>query len=105
MLRLARRFQKSHGGILFYFLFYFLSLPLISKRVYSEFMLHGDYVSVKCRFKDSQSIVDSNSYIIHKNNTLEINVARPLNSGKYTCIASNSLGNKENHVYLEVKGE
>lgn len=54
-------------------------------------------------FKDSQSIVDSNSYIIHKNNTLEINVARPLNSGKYTCIASNSLGNKENHVYLEVK--
>ncbi|XP_058629282.1 neuronal cell adhesion molecule a isoform X11 [Onychostoma macrolepis] len=54
-------------------------------------------------FKDSQSIVDSDSYIIHKNNTLEINVARPLNSGKYTCIASNSLGNKENHVYLEVK--
>ncbi len=105
MLRLARHFQKSHGGILFYFLFYFSSLTLISKRVYSEFMLHGDYVSVKCRFKDSQSIVDSNSYIIHKNNTLEINVARPLNSGKYTCIASNSLGNKENHVYLEVKGE
>ncbi|XP_016130291.1 neuronal cell adhesion molecule-like isoform X2 [Sinocyclocheilus grahami] len=54
-------------------------------------------------FKDSQSIVDGDSYIIHKNNTLEINVARPLNSGKYTCIASNSLGNKENHVYLEVK--
>ncbi|XP_073694842.1 neuronal cell adhesion molecule a isoform X10 [Garra rufa] len=54
-------------------------------------------------FKDSQSIVDSDSYVIHKNNTLEINVARPLNSGKYTCIASNSLGNKENHVYLEVK--
>ncbi|XP_026085028.1 neuronal cell adhesion molecule-like isoform X11 [Carassius auratus] len=54
-------------------------------------------------FKDSQSIVDGDSFIIHKNNTLEINVARPLNSGKYTCIASNSLGNKENHVYLEVK--
>ncbi|XP_050963332.1 neuronal cell adhesion molecule a isoform X2 [Labeo rohita] len=54
-------------------------------------------------FKDSQSIMDSDSYIIHKNNTLEIIVARPLNSGKYTCIASNSLGNKENHVYLEVK--
>lgn len=49
--------------------------------------------------------MDSDSYIIHKNNTLEIIVARPLNSGKYTCIASNSLGNKENHVYLEVKGE
>uniref|UniRef100_A0A8C2A2Z5 Neuronal cell adhesion molecule a n=1 Tax=Cyprinus carpio TaxID=7962 RepID=A0A8C2A2Z5_CYPCA len=54
-------------------------------------------------FKDSQSIVDGDSYIIHKNNTLEINVARQLNSGKYTCIASNSLGNKENHVYLDVK--
>ncbi|XP_043092873.1 neuronal cell adhesion molecule a isoform X9 [Puntigrus tetrazona] len=54
-------------------------------------------------FKVNQSIVDSDSFIIHKNNTLEINVARPLNSGKYTCIASNSLGNKENHVYLEVK--
>uniref|UniRef100_A0A8C2FYX8 Neuronal cell adhesion molecule a n=1 Tax=Cyprinus carpio TaxID=7962 RepID=A0A8C2FYX8_CYPCA len=54
-------------------------------------------------FKDSQSIVDGDSYIIHKNNTLEINVARQLNSGKYTCIASNNLGNKENHVYLDVK--
>uniref|UniRef100_A0A673LZR9 Neuronal cell adhesion molecule-like n=1 Tax=Sinocyclocheilus rhinocerous TaxID=307959 RepID=A0A673LZR9_9TELE len=54
-------------------------------------------------FKDGQSIVDGDLYIIHKNNTLEINVARPVNSGKYTCIASNSLGNKENHIYLEVK--
>uniref|UniRef100_A0A8C1C5W1 Neuronal cell adhesion molecule a n=1 Tax=Cyprinus carpio carpio TaxID=630221 RepID=A0A8C1C5W1_CYPCA len=54
-------------------------------------------------FKNSQSIVDGDSYIIHKNNTLEINVARQLNSGKYTCIASNNLGNKENHVYLDVK--
>uniref|UniRef100_A0A8C1J2W3 Neuronal cell adhesion molecule a n=1 Tax=Cyprinus carpio TaxID=7962 RepID=A0A8C1J2W3_CYPCA len=48
-------------------------------------------------------VVDGDLYIIHKNNTLEINVARPVHSGKYTCIASNSLGNKENHVYLEVK--
>ncbi|XP_051543964.1 neuronal cell adhesion molecule-like isoform X2 [Myxocyprinus asiaticus] len=54
-------------------------------------------------FKDSQSILDGDSYIIHKNGTLEINVAQPLNSGKYTCMASNNLGNKENHVYLEVK--
>ncbi|XP_016122754.1 neuronal cell adhesion molecule-like isoform X8 [Sinocyclocheilus grahami] len=54
-------------------------------------------------FKDGQSLVDGDLYIIHKNNTLEINVARPVNSGKYTCIASNSLGNKENHIYLEVK--
>uniref|UniRef100_A0A8C1J592 Neuronal cell adhesion molecule a n=1 Tax=Cyprinus carpio TaxID=7962 RepID=A0A8C1J592_CYPCA len=54
-------------------------------------------------FKNGQSVVDGDLYIIHKNNTLEINVARPVHSGKYTCIASNSLGNKENHVYLEVK--
>ncbi|XP_051547368.1 neuronal cell adhesion molecule a isoform X1 [Myxocyprinus asiaticus] len=54
-------------------------------------------------FKDSQSILDGGSYIIHQNGTLEINVAQPLNSGKYTCMASNNLGNKENHVYLEVK--
>ncbi|XP_067247931.1 neuronal cell adhesion molecule a isoform X6 [Chanodichthys erythropterus] len=54
-------------------------------------------------FKDSQSILDGDSYIIHKNGTLEISVAQSLNSGKYTCMASNNLGNKENHVYLEVK--
>lgn len=56
------------------------------------------------RFKDGQSIVDGDSYIIHKNGTLEISVAQPLNGGKYTCVASNNLGNKENHVHLEVKG-
>uniref|UniRef100_A0A8C1FSP7 Neuronal cell adhesion molecule a n=1 Tax=Cyprinus carpio carpio TaxID=630221 RepID=A0A8C1FSP7_CYPCA len=55
------------------------------------------------KFKNGQSVLDGDLYIIHKNNTLEINVARPVHSGKYTCIASNSLGNKENHVYLEVK--
>ncbi|XP_067284538.1 neuronal cell adhesion molecule a isoform X10 [Pseudorasbora parva] len=54
-------------------------------------------------FKDSQSILDGDSYIIYKNGTLEISVAQSLNSGKYTCMASNNLGNKENHVYLEVK--
>lgn len=43
--------------------------------------------------------------MIHENGTLEINVAQPLNSGKYTCIASNNLGIKENHVFLEVKGQ
>lgn len=68
-------------------------------------MLHADYVSVIPRFKDSQSILDGDSYIIHKNGTLEISVAQSLNSGKYTCMASNNLGNKENHIYLEVKGE
>ncbi|XP_045064752.1 neuronal cell adhesion molecule isoform X1 [Coregonus clupeaformis] len=55
-------------------------------------------------FKDSQtSILNRDPYMIHNNGTLEINVAQPLNSGKYTCIASNNLGTKENHVYLEVK--
>ncbi|XP_057179594.1 neuronal cell adhesion molecule a isoform X6 [Triplophysa rosa] len=54
-------------------------------------------------FKDGQSILDGDSYIIHKNGTLEISVAQLLNGGKYTCMASNNLGNKENHVHLEVK--
>ncbi|XP_078021504.1 neuronal cell adhesion molecule a isoform X8 [Epinephelus lanceolatus] len=55
-------------------------------------------------FKDSQtSIKNGDPYVIHENGTLEIHVAQPLNSGKYTCIATNNLGIKENHVYLEVK--
>ncbi|XP_072233880.1 neuronal cell adhesion molecule a isoform X15 [Leuresthes tenuis] len=55
-------------------------------------------------FKDSQiSIKNGDPYVIHENGTLEINVAQPLNSGKYTCIATNNLGIKENHVSLEVK--
>ncbi|XP_019202690.1 neuronal cell adhesion molecule a isoform X13 [Oreochromis niloticus] len=55
-------------------------------------------------FKDSQiSIRNTDPYVIHENGTLEINVAQPLNSGKYTCIATNNLGIKENHVFLEVK--
>lgn len=58
------------------------------------------------RFKDSQtSIKNGDPYVIHENGTLEIHVAQPLNSGKYTCIATNNLGIKENHVYLEVKGQ
>ncbi|XP_053170078.1 neuronal cell adhesion molecule a isoform X4 [Scomber japonicus] len=55
-------------------------------------------------FKDIQtSIKNDDPYVIHENGTLEIHVAQPLNSGKYTCIATNNLGIKENHVYLEVK--
>ncbi|XP_077957948.1 neuronal cell adhesion molecule a isoform X18 [Gasterosteus aculeatus] len=55
-------------------------------------------------FKDSQtSIKSGDSYVIHENGTLEIIVAQPVNSGKYTCIATNNLGIKENHVKLEVK--
>ncbi|XP_031721460.1 neuronal cell adhesion molecule a isoform X9 [Anarrhichthys ocellatus] len=55
-------------------------------------------------FKDIQtSVKNGDPYVIHENGTLEIHVAQPLNSGKYTCIATNNLGIKENHVYLEVK--
>uniref|UniRef100_A0A667Y950 Neural cell adhesion molecule L1 n=1 Tax=Myripristis murdjan TaxID=586833 RepID=A0A667Y950_9TELE len=59
-----------------------------------------------CRFKDVKtSIQNGDPYVIHENGTLEIHVAQKLNSGKYTCIATNTLGIRENHVYLEVKAE
>ncbi|XP_061817410.1 neuronal cell adhesion molecule a isoform X4 [Nerophis lumbriciformis] len=55
-------------------------------------------------FKDGKTSVKSGDpYVIHENGTLEINVAQSQNSGKYTCIATNNLGIKENHVFLEVK--
>ncbi|KAM6895818.1 neuronal cell adhesion molecule a isoform 7-T7 [Xenentodon cancila] len=64
----------------------------------------GSPIPVITWFKDSQiSIKNGDPFVIHENGTLEINVAQPLNSGKYTCIATNNLGIKENHVYLEVK--
>ncbi|TNN71682.1 Neuronal cell adhesion molecule [Liparis tanakae] len=55
-------------------------------------------------FKDSRSsTLDGDPYILHDNGTLEIHVAQDHNSGKYTCVARNSLGITENHIYLEVK--
>ena len=58
------------------------------------------------RFKDSQSsTLEGDPYLLHENGTLEIYVAQALNSGKYICVARNTLGIAENHVYLEVKGE
>ncbi|XP_059916412.1 neuronal cell adhesion molecule-like isoform X9 [Gadus macrocephalus] len=55
-------------------------------------------------FKDgSSSTLDGEPYVIHDNGTLELHVAQALYSGKYTCVARNSLGTYENHVYLEVK--
>ncbi|CAG08667.1 unnamed protein product, partial [Tetraodon nigroviridis] len=55
-------------------------------------------------FKDSRSsTLDGHPYIIHDNGTLEMHTAQAHNSGKYTCVARNSLGIYENHVYLEVK--
>ncbi|XP_029317684.1 neuronal cell adhesion molecule a isoform X12 [Cottoperca gobio] len=64
----------------------------------------GSPIPIVTWFKDSQtSVKNGDPYVIHENGTLEIHVAQPLNSGKYTCIATNILGIKENHVYLEVK--
>ncbi|XP_032379063.1 neuronal cell adhesion molecule isoform X3 [Etheostoma spectabile] len=55
-------------------------------------------------FKDSRSsTLDGDPYIHHDNGTLEIHVAQAHHSGKYTCVAGNTLGIYENHVYLEVK--
>ncbi|CAL9683103.1 unnamed protein product [Knipowitschia caucasica] len=64
----------------------------------------GSPIPIITWFKDSQiSIKNGDPYVIHENGTLEIHVAQPVNSGKYTCIATNNLGIKENHVLLEVK--
>ncbi|MEQ2313349.1 hypothetical protein AMECASPLE_001089 [Ameca splendens] len=55
-------------------------------------------------FKDSRSsTLDGDSYILHDNGTLEIQVAQAQHKGKYICIASNMLGIYENHVYLETR--
>ncbi|XP_071374140.1 neuronal cell adhesion molecule-like isoform X18 [Centroberyx affinis] len=55
-------------------------------------------------FKDSRSsTLDGDPYILHDNGTLEVHVAQARNSGKYICVARNTLGIYENHVYLEVK--
>ncbi|XP_060743096.1 neuronal cell adhesion molecule a isoform X6 [Tachysurus vachellii] len=55
-------------------------------------------------FKDSRSsVLVGDPYVFHENGTLEVPVAQTLNSGRYTCVATNSLGISENHVFLEVK--
>ncbi|XP_077373442.1 neuronal cell adhesion molecule-like isoform X4 [Festucalex cinctus] len=55
-------------------------------------------------FKESPSgTLDAETHTEHDNGTLEIHVAQPRNSGKYTCVARNFLGIYENHVHLEVK--
>jgi len=67
---------------------------------------HGGGMPLRLRFKDSRSsTLDGDPYILHDNGTLEIHVAQDHNSGRYTCVARNSLGINENHIYLEVKGE
>uniref|UniRef100_A0A3B1JG88 Neuronal cell adhesion molecule n=1 Tax=Astyanax mexicanus TaxID=7994 RepID=A0A3B1JG88_ASTMX len=55
-------------------------------------------------FKESRSsVLLGDPYMFHENGTLEIPVAQAFNSGKYTCVATNTFGISENHVYLEVK--
>ncbi|XP_076862837.1 neuronal cell adhesion molecule a isoform X9 [Brachyhypopomus gauderio] len=54
-------------------------------------------------FKDGQTLLDGEMYLVHENGTLQITAAQPKHSGKYTCVATNNQGSKENHVYLEVK--
>uniref|UniRef100_A0A6I8QM89 Neurofascin n=1 Tax=Xenopus tropicalis TaxID=8364 RepID=A0A6I8QM89_XENTR len=55
-------------------------------------------------FKNGQgSNLDGGNYRVHENGTLEINTVRKEDQGKYTCVATNILGNAENTVRLEVK--
>lgn len=62
--------------------------------------------SLCLRFKGTRSsTLDGDPYILHDNGTIEIPVAQTHNSGKYMCVARNTLGISENHVFLEVKGE
>ncbi|KTG03674.1 hypothetical protein cypCar_00022822, partial [Cyprinus carpio] len=62
-------------------------------------LVHDGIVFI--RFKDS--MLEGNAYVFHENGTLEIHMSHPSNSGKYTCVARNSLSLSENHVYLQVK--
>ncbi|XP_077151197.1 neurofascin isoform X11 [Ranitomeya variabilis] len=55
-------------------------------------------------FKNGQgSNLDGGNYRVHENGTLEISIVRKEDQGKYTCVATNILGNAENTVRLEVK--
>ncbi|KAK7891438.1 hypothetical protein WMY93_023401 [Mugilogobius chulae] len=55
-------------------------------------------------FKDTRaSTLNADPYKVLDNGTLEIHGVQAKHSGKYTCVATNTLGISENHVYLEVK--
>ncbi|KAJ8262275.1 hypothetical protein GJAV_G00164570 [Gymnothorax javanicus] len=55
-------------------------------------------------FKEGEtSVLSHDPYIQLENGSLEIHEAKHENSGRYTCIATNHLGKKENYVSLEVK--
>ncbi|XP_061106890.1 neuronal cell adhesion molecule-like isoform X8 [Conger conger] len=52
---------------------------------------------------DDHIFLSRDPYILHENGSLEIQEAHSPHSGRYTCLATNHLGKKTNHVYLEVK--
>ncbi|KAK0155617.1 Neuronal cell adhesion molecule [Merluccius polli] len=55
-------------------------------------------------FKGSRSsTLDGEPYVVHDNGTLEVHMAQAEYGGKYTCVARNTQGTYENHVFLEVK--
>lgn len=59
-----------------------------------------------CRFKNGQgSGLDGGQYRVYINGTLEIKRARVEDEGTYTCVANNIMGQAENKVRLEVKGQ
>uniref|UniRef100_A0A8C2KV08 Neuronal cell adhesion molecule n=1 Tax=Cyprinus carpio TaxID=7962 RepID=A0A8C2KV08_CYPCA len=77
---------------------------IMNKPALLECVTFGSPVPTITWFKDSRSsMLEGNAYVFHENGTLEIHMSHPSNSGKYTCVARNSLGLSENHVYLEVK--
>ncbi|XP_051975216.1 neuronal cell adhesion molecule-like isoform X9 [Xyrauchen texanus] len=77
---------------------------IMNKPALLECASFGSPIPTITWFKDSRSsTLEGDPYVFHKNGTLEIHVSQTLNSGKYTCVARNSLGISENHVYLEVK--
>ncbi|XP_051546218.1 neuronal cell adhesion molecule-like isoform X1 [Myxocyprinus asiaticus] len=77
---------------------------IMNKPALLECASFGSPIPTITWFKDSRSsILEGDPYVFHKNGTLEIHLSQALNSGKYTCVARNSLGISENHVYLEVK--
>ncbi|XP_048864606.1 neuronal cell adhesion molecule-like isoform X11 [Brienomyrus brachyistius] len=64
----------------------------------------GSPIPVITWFKDGHvSVTAGDQHSIYENGTLELQAAHSSHSGRYTCIAVNVLGSRENQVFLEVK--
>ncbi|XP_066524779.1 neuronal cell adhesion molecule-like isoform X15 [Hoplias malabaricus] len=64
----------------------------------------GSPLPVVTWYKNSRTgVLVGDPFVFYENGTLEIPVAQASNNGKYTCVATNTFGISENHVYLEVK--